>query len=416
MADDIDEIMAMIEGMQSPSEKKPMAESVLSEKENIRLDVIKQPKSANDELNSIMKSIEDIQNMPSVKAEDPPLPSKPSRGQTVVPPQKPSRKKKPTERTQTSSESEPDPGDNNVESSGRTTTQDIDYLLKDLEKNITEAKRASASKKKDDSKSSDPAANPLDAMLDDMINTDALGVTPTSKGTCPTCNRPVMGEAVAALGKVWHREHFVCTIDDKEIGSDPYFSWNDQIYCESHYNELFSPQCAKCEKPILENMISAMSKSFHAACFTCHACDRPFTDSFHEHEGKPFCQDCYSKEIAPKCVSCGLPILSIYTAALGGYWHPQCFICHEPGCGPFDKAKFFELSGKPYCEKHYLQRIGASCAQCRQPINGRCVSAMGKRFHPQHFICNLCREPLTQGIFKEHLERAYCHPCFRKIG
>ena len=184
------------------------------------------------------------------------------------------------------------------------------------------------------------------------------GVTPTSKGTCPTCNRPVMGEAVAALGKVWHREHFVCTIDDKEIGSDPYFSWNDQIYCESHYNELFSPQCAKCEKPILENMISAMSKSFHAACFTCHACDRPFTDSFHEHEGKPFCQDCYSKEIAPKCVSCGLPILSIYTAALGGYWHPQCFICHEPGCGPFDKAKFFELSGKPYCEKHYLQRIG----------------------------------------------------------
>ena len=67
MADDIDEIMAMIEGMQSPSEKKPMAESVLSEKENIRLDVIKQPKSANDELNSIMKSIEDIQNMPSVK-------------------------------------------------------------------------------------------------------------------------------------------------------------------------------------------------------------------------------------------------------------------------------------------------------------------------------------------------------------
>ena len=42
-------------------------------------------------------------------------------------------------------------------------------------------------------------------MLEDMINTDSLGVTPTSKGTCPTCNRPVMGEAVAALGKVWHR-------------------------------------------------------------------------------------------------------------------------------------------------------------------------------------------------------------------
>ena len=72
----------------------------------------------------------------------------------------------------------------------------------------------------------------------------------------------------------------------------------------------------------------------------------------------PYCQECYSECVAPKCVACGLPILSIYTAALGGYWHPKCFVCQEPGCGPFDKAKFFELNGKPYCEKHYLQRIG----------------------------------------------------------
>ena len=81
---------------------------------------------------------------------------------------------------------------------------------------------------------------------------------------------------------------------------------------------------------------------------------------FHNDLRNPYCQECYSKCIAPKCVSCGEPILSIYTAALGGYWHPQCFICHEPGCGPFKNAKFFELNGKPYCETHYLQRIGMS--------------------------------------------------------
>jgi len=130
----------------------------------------------------------------------------------------------------------------------------------------------------------------------------------------------------------------------------------------------------------------------------------------------PYCQECYSECVAPKCVACGLPILSIYTAALGGYWHPKCFVCQEPGCGPFDKAKFFELNGKPYCEKHYLQRIGAACAFCGQPINGKCVSAMGKRFHPQCFKCSLCQNPLTQGIFKEHYEKPYCHPCFQKIA
>ena len=107
----------------------------------------------------------------------------------------------------------------------------------------------------------------------------------------------------------------MCTIDDQEIGTDPYFSWNNQIYCERHYNELFSPQCAKCgvskscnpfrypifqnsfhitvrpkikyflKEPILENMINAMGKSYHQRCFTCATCDKPFTDSFHEHEG-----------------------------------------------------------------------------------------------------------------------------------
>ena len=161
--------------------------------------------------------------------------------------------------------------------------------------------------KRQEKSSASKADNPLDEMFGDM---EGLGVAMTSKGTCPTCGRPVMGEAVAALGKVWHRgiyeewyngifkkiykkylknisilEHFVCTIDDKEIGGDPYFSWNDEIYCERHYNELFSPQCAKCEEPILEDMISAMNKSFHQACFSCFKCDTAFTTSFHEHEG-----------------------------------------------------------------------------------------------------------------------------------
>jgi len=415
MADDIDEIMAMIQGMQTQDNSIPTAE-----KENIgtRTEMKPSKLSANDELNSIMKSLEDIKNTTTIREE---APSKPSR-QNVAPPQKPTRKKKVVvENNEEKVEVEVKKVDQNQtrtgsvssESTGRTTTQDIDHLLKDLEKNIHEAKRASEGKKKDDRNSEE---NPLDAMLDDMINTDNMGVTPTSKGTCPTCNRPVMGEAVVALGKVWHREHFVCTIDDKEIGNDLYFSWNDQIYCESHYNELFSPQCAKCGKPILDDLISALDKTYHRSCFTCFSCDRPFTDIFHEHERNPYCQECYSKCIAPKCVSCGEAILSTYTAALGGYWHPQCFICQEPGCGPFKNGKFFELNGKPYCETHYLQRIGASCAQCKKPISGRCVSAMGKRFHPNHFICNLCKEPLTQGIFKEHAQRAYCHPCFRKVG
>ena len=75
-------------------------------------------------------------------------------------------------------------------------------------------------------------------------------------------------------------------------------------------------------------------------------------------KGQPYCQDCYLKCIAPKCVSCKNPILSNYIAALEGYWHPECFVCPEPGCGPFKQGSFHELDGLPYCEKHFLARKG----------------------------------------------------------
>ena len=41
----------------------------------------------------------------------------------------------------------------------------------------------------------------LGALTGDL---NAKGITAKSKGDCPTCNRPVIGEATAALGKVWH--------------------------------------------------------------------------------------------------------------------------------------------------------------------------------------------------------------------
>ena len=73
---------------------------------------------------------------------------------------------------------------------------------------------------------------------------------------------------------------------------------------------------------------------------------------------EPYCQDCYAKDVALKCVACEQPILSVYTSALSGYWHPQCFVCQEPNCGPFRNAKFFEYQKRPYCERHYLKLIG----------------------------------------------------------
>ena len=64
-----------------------------------------------------------------------------------------------------------------------------------------------------------------------------------------------------------------------------------------------------------------------------------------------------------------------------------CFIflqdCHQPFAG----GSFFDYEGLPYCETHYHAKRGSLCAGCQAPITGRCITAMFKKFHPEHFVC-----------------------------
>lgn len=408
MAEDIDEIMNMIETMQQTGpETLPIISKDISPL--TRCDSSQNECSSINDLDEIMNSITDLSANKSIQED---APSKPTRARPAgVPPVKPSRRQKKKENSEKKAPELAAPAESDKK---ETTAEEIESLIDELDAQITINKEA---KQKDENGTKVNSDNPLDDMLEHLTgDLNAKGITAKSKGECPTCKRPVIGEAIAALGKVWHPEHFVCCVDDREIGQDPYYTWNGNIYCTSHYQELFSPECSKCSRPILDNLISAMDKSFHAECFVCTSCESPVLENFHEHEGNPYCQECYLKCIAPKCLACKKPILSNYIAALEGYWHPDCFICQEPGCGPFKQGSFFELDGLPYCESHFLARKGAACAQCSMPINGKCVSAMGRRYHPQHFLCTFCQNTLTQGIFKEHNDKPFCHSCYQRVG
>ncbi len=55
------------------------------------------------------------------------------------------------------------------------------------------------------------------------------------------------------------------------------------------------------------------------------------------------------------------------------------------------------------------------CSVCQSPIEGRCVTALFKKFHPEHFACSYCRAQLSQGTFKEHGNKPYCQKCFTRL-
>jgi paxillin len=85
--------------------------------------------------------------------------------------------------------------------------------------------------------------------------------------------------------------------------------------------------------------------------------------------------------------------------------------CREP----FHGGSFFEHEGQPYCETHYHGKRGSLCAGCHKPIAGRCITAMFRKFHPEHFVCAFCLRQLNKGTFKEQNDKPYCHACFDKL-
>ncbi|KAJ8395643.1 hypothetical protein AAFF_G00031240 [Aldrovandia affinis] len=307
-------------------------------------------------------------------------------------------------------EQEETPSQQDARISASSATRELDELMASLSdfKIMSQGRGASP-----------PGAKPgnkLDNMLGSLqSDLNRLGVQTVAKGVCGACRKPIVGQVVTAMGRTWHPEHFVCTHCQEEIGSRNFFERDGQPYCEKDYHNLFSPRCFYCNGPILDKVVTALDRTWHPDHFFCAQCGAFFgPEGFHEKDGKAYCRKDYFNMFAPKCGGCARAILENYISALNSLWHPECFVCRE--CfTPFVNGSFFEHEGQPYCEAHYHERRGSLCSGCQKPITGRCITAMAKKFHPEHFVCAFCLKQLNKGTFKEQNDKPYCQGCFVKL-
>ncbi|KAF5927409.1 hypothetical protein HPG69_019009, partial [Diceros bicornis minor] len=117
----------------------------------------------------------------------------------------------------------------------------------------------------------------LDSMLGGLEqDLQDLGIATVPKGHCASCQKPIAGKVIHALGQAWHPEHFVCTHCKEEIGSSPFFERNGLAYCPKDYHHLFSPRCAYCAAPILDKVLTAMDQTWHPEHFFCSHCGEVF--------------------------------------------------------------------------------------------------------------------------------------------
>lgn len=64
----------------------------------------------------------------------------------------------------------------------------------------------------------------------------------------------------------------------------------------------------------------------------------------------------------------------------------------------------------PLCETDYFRRLDLICANCGGALRGSYITALGKKFHVEHFTCSICPTVFgPQDSYYEHDQRVFCH-------
>ncbi|CAI2164670.1 10527_t:CDS:2 [Funneliformis geosporum] len=113
------------------------------------------------------------------------------------------------------------------------------------------------------------------------------------------------------------------------------------------------------------------------------------------------------------CAGCGKSISGNMLTAMGKKWHPGHFVCKQCGIS-LEHVAFFENDGNPYCHLDFHELFSPRCGHCETPIEGKSISALGKSWHPGHFFCRECGNPF-EGGFMVHEGFPYCEKDWTKL-
>ncbi|XP_009068709.1 PREDICTED: PDZ and LIM domain protein 5, partial [Acanthisitta chloris] len=179
---------------------------------------------------------------------------------------------------------------------------------------------------------------------------------PAGKRTpmCAHCNQVIRGPFLVALGKSWHPEEFNCAHCKTSMAYIGFVEEKGMLYCEVCYEKFFAPECSKCQRKILGEVINALKQTWHVSCFVCVACHNPIRNNvFHLEDGDPYCETDYYALFGTMCHGCEFPIEAgdRFLEAVGHTWHDTCFVCSV--CNDsLEGQTFFFKKDKPLCKKH----------------------------------------------------------------
>ncbi|XP_037947905.1 PDZ and LIM domain protein Zasp isoform X5 [Teleopsis dalmanni] len=118
----------------------------------------------------------------------------------------------------------------------------------------------------------------------------------------------------------------------------------------------------------------------------------------------------------PLCNSCHIQIRGPFITALGRIWCPEHFICVNANCRrPLQDIGFVEEKGDLYCEYCFEKYLAPTCSKCCTKIKGDCLNAIGKHFHPECFTCGHCGKLFGNTPFFLEDGNAYCEADWNEL-
>ncbi|KAG4097389.1 hypothetical protein H8356DRAFT_1425464 [Neocallimastix lanati (nom. inval.)] len=109
------------------------------------------------------------------------------------------------------------------------------------------------------------------------------------------------------------------------------------------------------------------------------------------------------------CEYCLKGITGKYYIFKQHFYHPEHYLC--PGCkNPLEEGlKFFDEKGQPYCNECFSNLKGLKCGYCHELITeGKYIVAFQQKWHIHHVFCATCQKSLGEGKRVEFHGKFYC--------
>ena len=156
----------------------------------------------------------------------------------------------------------------------------------------------------------------------------------------------------------------------------------------SSHHKRAPKYCYACGKQIVGTLVKAMGRKYHVGCFKCYDCGKLCSDKF-------FAEDVEVGEKGEKGEEKG----EVKGEVKG----------EEKGLEQGLEKRQKNTIQVPLCEYDYFRRINLICYNCNRAIRGSYITAIGQKYHPEHFYCEVCHRVFETEDYYEHGGRIYCH-------